>query len=63
MTGLERQRMIRDASGQGLVYAVALAAVLVIFLLASLGPGGDRSPRPAGSDITQPPLFPANPGR
>jgi len=54
--------MVRDLSGQGVVYAIALVAVLAMFLLAEIWPiyhAGSPNPGLIGGDSTQ---LPGTPG-
>ncbi len=60
MTSLERQRLRRSLAGQGVVYAVALIAVLLIVGLMELGPPR-AAPPPTEVAAGQPPLFPQSP--
>ncbi|MBT3341420.1 MAG: hypothetical protein HN404_00360 [Gemmatimonadetes bacterium] len=62
-TGLERERIVKDVSRQGVVYAIALLVVLVMFLLAEFGPitrGGPVETAPATRSST---LFPQSTGQ
>ena len=52
------QRRRRELAGQGVVYAVALAAVVLLIALMELTPVADASRVSPARE--QPPLFPAN---
>jgi hypothetical protein len=62
VTDIERHRMVIDLSGQGVVYAIALVAVLVMFLLAEIWPiyhAGSPGQGPVGREPTE---LPGTPG-
>ena len=64
MTDPERDRIVRDLSGQGVVYAIALIAVLAIFFLTAIGPILTSGPHaPPQTSERRPPLFPGSPGQ
>lgn len=60
MSDHERQRMLRDLSGQGVVYAIALIAVVLLITWMEVGSGTDTDPPPPASPAENPPLFPSS---
>lgn len=52
--------MLRDLSGQGVVYAIALIAVVLLITWMEVGSGTDTDPPPPASPAENPPLFPSS---